>query len=140
MDLIKKYEQQVDYLENDIKTLTLAGIGVEYKVGQLVQLNMIISDLKKQKIADRFFLEEIVHSIERNDDDHYQTLTRDFLKEYVGETPLTEDQRDHYIDVIIGLPRNYFFESELHLEYFLDKGSIPDNADLRNYKIAKIIK
>lgn len=140
MDLIKDYEMQCEAMEKDIKTLTVAGIGVEYKIGQLTQLKMVIRDLKKQKIADRFFLEEIVHAIQRNDDEYYQTLTRDFLKEYVGETPLNEAQRDHYIDVILGLPRNYFFESEMHLEYFLDRGSIPDEASLRNYKIEKIVE
>ncbi len=139
MDLVKEYEKQASFLEKDIETCALIGVGVEYKMGQLVQLNMVINDLKKQKLSDRFFLEEIVNAIAREDSDHYETLCRDFLKEYVNEIPLTERERSKYIKEVIGVPEEYFFKCESDLDFYLTKRYIASKAELRQHKIQNII-
>jgi hypothetical protein len=113
--------------------------------GIIAQLEMTIQDLKKQAMNDRFFLEEIVYKIFQEDEDHYTTLTRDFLSEYVQNLPITEFERTKYIKEVMGFDEemDYYFKSEKQLAYFLKERKLPSeeeltDEELENYSIIDV--
>ena len=71
-----------------------------------------------QEITDRFFLEEIFYHLckyketnDINDLDHAITLSMDIAKEYQKKYPLTEIERQKYIEEI-GMELNFFPSEE----------------------------
>lgn len=134
MDLIKKYEKELE--ERKLQSLELGDDENSFVNGIISQLERTIKDLKRQGLKDRFFLEEIVYKIMQKDDDHYETLTRDFLSEYVNNLPLTEFERDHYIKNVLGFEEmDYYFKSESDLSFFLKNRRLRTEEDFEFYSI-----
>lgn len=134
MNLIKQYEQELE--ERKIQSKELGEEENSFVEGIIAQLERTIADLKKQALSDRFFLEEIVYKIYKEENDHYETLTRDFLDEYVRNTPLTEFEREKYIKEVLGFEdMDYYFKSEKELDFFLKNKRTPTELDLTDYSI-----
>jgi hypothetical protein len=134
MNLIKQYEQELK--ERKLQSIELGDDENSFINGIIVQLERTINDLKKQALNDRFFLEEIVYKIKNGETDHYETLTRDFLKEYVNNLPMTEFDREQYIENVLGNSElDYYFESEKQLAFFLKNNRLPNKEDLMDYSI-----
>lgn len=134
MNLIKKYEQELE--ERKLQSIELGEEENSFVNGIISQLEKTIKDLKKQALNDRFFLEEIVYKISTEEHDHYQTLTRDFLSEYVNNLPLTELERDNYIKNVMGFDHmDYYFKSEKQLAFFLKNHRLPNEEESQDYSI-----
>jgi|LakMenE18May11ns_1017448.scaffolds.fasta_scaffold9469035_1 hypothetical protein len=137
MNLIKNYTEKIAELEakrDDAENRGMAGACISY-TGEIETYKLVIIDLKKQALNDRFFLEEIVYGIEKKEDDKVFTLTRDFLSEYVSNLPLTEFERENYIKDVLGhSDLDYYFKSEKELKYFIKNNNLPDN-DLEDFSI-----
>jgi hypothetical protein len=140
MNLIKNYTEKISELEakrDDAESRGMAGACISY-TGEIETYKLVIIDLKKQSLGDRFFLEEIVYAIEIDNDDKVLTLTRDFLSEYVDNLPLTEIEREDYIKNVMGFDEmDYYFKSEKELKYFLKNHNLPDN-DLEDFSILDV--
>lgn len=52
---------------------------------------------QKDKLQDRFFLEEVVHRLKNKDYEYVEQLTGDWLSEQRQELPLTEEERSLYL-------------------------------------------
>ena len=132
MNLIKNYTEKISELEtkrDDAEIIGNAGACICY-TGEIETYKLVIEDLKKQALKDRFFLEEIAYKILNEENDHYETLVRDFLNEYVSNTPLTEFEREQYIENVLGFAdANYYFKSEYELHFYLKNHRIPNKYD-----------
>jgi ribonuclease I len=138
MELIKAYEKELEARE--LQSIEIGEGENAFVEGIISQLKRTIQDLKKQGMNDRFFLEEIVYKISQKDEDHYSTLTRDFLSEYVENLPLTEFERNQYIKDVMGFGEetDYYFKSEKQLAYFLKEHKLPSEEDLIDYSITDL--
>jgi len=140
MNLIKNYTEKIvelEYKRDDAESRGMAGACISY-TGEIETYKSVVIDLKKQALKDRFFLEEIVYGIEKQQDDKVFTLTRDFLSEYVSNLPLTEFERENYINNVLGhSDLDYYFKSEKELKYFIKNNNFPDN-DLEDFSIVDV--
>lgn len=132
MNLIKTYEKELE--ERKRQSFELGEENNSFVNGVIEQLKTTIEDLKKQAMNDRFFLEEIVYKIFQKDTEHYETLTRDFLSEYVQNLPITEFERTKYIKEVMGFNEDmdYYFKSEKQLAYFLKEHKLQTEEELSN--------
>ena len=86
----------------------------------------LIHQVKKEKLSDRFFMEEaIFRNIKSwdNAEDYTNILLHDWLSEMVKNNPLTEDDRQKYLKNVLGWDADFcksaYFKSEKQLAYYL---------------------
>lgn len=91
----------------------------------------VISEIRKQQISDRFFLEEAIHrNINCWDDaeDYTRTLLFDWMSEFVDKNPLTEEERAAHLKKS-GWDDDFlesaYFKSEKELKFFLQNKRLP---------------
>lgn len=140
--LLKKYTEELADRKKQLRDYKSWGFDTDYVRGIVTGLEMVIKDLKAKAMNDRFFLEEIVKKIHDEETEHYETLCREFLGEYVNGIPMTEAQRKKYIKTVLGFSdRDYYFNSEKELAFFLKNHRLPNDGELADfqYEFGKIL-
>ena len=104
--------------------------------GEISGLKTAIEAIKKEQLADRFFLEEaIFRNVKCWDDaeDYTDTLLHDWLKEMVRNNPLTEEERAAYIKNVLGWDAEFvesaYFASEKQLDHYLSTKEILEEVE-----------
>lgn len=101
--------------------------------------NNIISEIKKQQLADRFFLEETIFRNVRNWDnteEYTVILLHDFFSEIVENNPLTESERTNYIKNVLGWDDDFiesaYFSSERQLSHYLKNKEVVEDYSIED--------
>lgn len=132
-NLIKIITEKRDLVIQEIETCNAIGETTRFFIENDVEIyNDVISEIKKQQLADRFFLEEAIFRNVRNWDntEEYTTvLLHDFLSELVENNPLSEQERKDYLESL-GWDSDFlesaYFSSEAQLLYYLKNKEIID--------------
>lgn len=106
----------------------------------------LIYQVEKEKLADRFFLEEaIFRNVNCWDEaeEYTSVLLHDWLSEMIRGNPLTEEARQKYIKNVLGWDDDFcesaYFKSEKQLAYYLSERKILTNEQIdvinQNYSI-----
>jgi|SRR6478736_1234923 len=125
-NLLKIIENKRDLVLDEIAQDNAIGKTTRFFIENDVEIyNDVISEIKKQQLADRFFLEEAIFRNVRNWDntEEYTTvLLHDFLSELVNNNPLTEKERKDYLETLgwdSGFLESAYFSSEKQLLHYL---------------------
>lgn len=126
MNLIKIITEKKDAVLEEIETDNALGKTTRFFIENDVDIyNDVISEIKKQQISDRFFLEEAIFRNVKNWDntEEYTTvLLHDWLNEMVDNHPLSEQERKEYLKST-GWDSDFlesaYFSSEAQLKHYL---------------------
>lgn len=125
-NLIKIIEEKRNSVLREIEESKAIGQTTRFFIENDVEIyNGVISDIKKQQLADRFFLEEAIFRNVKNWDntEEYTTvLLHDWLSEMVKNNPITEQERKDYLKSS-GWDSDFlesaYFSSEKQLSHYL---------------------
>lgn len=110
----------------EIETCEAIGQTTRFFIENDIEIyNDVISEIKKQQLNDRFFLEEAIFRNIRNWDnteEYTRVLLHDWLYEMVDNNPLTEQERKDYL-ASTGWDSDFlesaYFASEKQLLHYL---------------------
>lgn len=125
-DLIKIIEEKRNKVLEEIDYCVKFGQTTRFFIENDVEIyNDVLLEIKKQQLADRFFLEEAIFRNVKNWDntEEYTTvLLHDWLSEMVKNNPMTEQERKDYLKSS-GWDSDFlesaYFSSEKQLSHYL---------------------
>jgi len=133
-NLLKIIQDKRDLVLEEIRQDNEIGKTTRFFIENDVEIyNDVISEIKKQQLNDRFFLEEAIFRNVRNWDnteEYTAVLLHDWLKEMVENNPLTEQERKDYLETTGWdsdfLESAYFASERQLLHYLKEKNLIED--------------
>lgn len=135
-NLINIITEKRNAVLQEIETCEAIGETTRFFIENDVEIyNDVISEIKKQGLNDRFFLEEAIFRNVRNWDntEEYTTvLLHDWLSEMVKNYPLTEQERKDYLASTgwdIDFLESAYFASERQLTHYLKEKELVDFSD-----------
>jgi hypothetical protein len=138
-NLLKNITEKRDLVIQEIKTCEEIGQTTRFFIENDVEIyNDIISEIKKQSLNDRFFLEEAIFRNVKNWDnvEEYTTvLLHDWLYEMVENNPLTEQERKDYL-ASTGWDSDFlesaYFASERQLVHYLKSKELIEDYSIED--------
>lgn len=135
-NLINIFTEKRNAVLEEIETCNAIGQTTRFFIENDIEIyNEVISEIKKQCLSDRFFLEEAIFRNVRNWDntEEYTTvLLHDWLSEMVKNYPLTEQERKDYL-ASTGWDSDFlesaYFNSERQLTHYLKEKELVDFSD-----------
>lgn len=138
-NLINIITEKRNAVIQEIETCEAIGQTTRFFIENDVEIyNDVISEIKKQGLNDRFFLEEAIFRNVRNWDntEEYTTvLLHDWLSEMVKNHPLTEQERKDYL-ASTGWDSDFlesaYFASERQLTHYLKEKELIEDYSIED--------
>lgn len=141
-NLIKIIEEKRNSVLREIEECNAIGQTTRFFIENDVEIyNGVISEIKKQQLADRFFLEEAIFRNVKNWDntEEYTTvLLHDWFSEMVKNNPLTEQERKDYLETLgwdYDFLESAYFASEKQLSHYLKTKELIEDYSITDLSI-----